>query len=86
MAKHLKKLKMMLMGEDKTQEDVCAYLRAQGFEHYSNGYVSNRMTGKADWGTEEMYALADWLGIPDDEILSCFPRRKPAASQKLKAV
>ena len=86
MAKPMKKLKMLLVGEEKTQADICNYLREQGFDHYSNGYVSLRMTNKACWTSEEMYALAEWLSIPDEEILSYFPRRQIAKKKELKVI
>ena len=77
---------MLLFGAEKTQADICDHLRQQGFEHYSNGYVSLRMTGKASWTTEEMYALAEWLEVPENEILSYFPRRQQTEQKKLRVI
>ena len=87
MAKHLKNLKVLMGVEEKNQEDICQHLRVKGFRRYSNGYVSARMTGKENWDSEEMYALADLLGIPDEDLLSYFPRRnKQAEAASLRRI
>ena len=76
MAKPLKKLRGLLASEDYKYADIARMLKSKGAQFYSVGYICNRMTGKENWTTEEMYFFADWLKIPDNELLSYFPRRK----------
>lgn len=76
MTKHLKKLKGRLYDEEISYRDLSAMLKKAGLLKHSIGYISSRMTGHAHWNTEEMYALADILHIPDEEILLYFPRKQ----------
>ncbi len=87
MTKHLKRLKGKLYDEEISYRDLSAMLKKAGLPNHSIGYISDRMAGKRHWDTEEMYALADILHIPDDEILSYFPRKqKASAPRQLKVV
>jgi hypothetical protein len=40
------------------------------------------MTGKEDWTIEEIYAIGEWLNIPENELLSFFPRRMQQSEKK----
>ena len=42
----------------------------------SDSYFSSRITGRAPWDLDDVYALCDWLEIPPEEIHLYFPPRK----------
>lgn len=73
MAKHLKKLKVLFLSEEKAYYDIADGLKERGFPNCSRSYVSSRMRGEQDWTTEEMYAIGDMFDIPREELLDYFP-------------
>ena len=68
MARPFKKLRMLLCGEDVTQEEIAKALGR------SKGYVSLRMSGAEVWSLGDVYTLCDMLEIAYEEIPSYFPK------------
>lgn len=67
MLKPLKKLRIALVTNDMTQEDLAKLIRK------SKTYVTYRMTGRASFSTTEAYQIAKTLKLESSEFFDYFP-------------
>lgn len=69
-----RKLKGKMFENDIDQVYLAKQFKAPNGKPRSHFYVTERMTGKRMWDTEEIYTMCDLMEIPYEEIHIYFPR------------
>lgn len=58
---------------------LLADVEPQLVAHYigkSTKCVYDKMSGRTDWTVDEMWRISELLGLNNEEMLTCFPKRR----------
>lgn len=81
MSKPYAELRALLARDDIDQRYLCELLKR------SQGYITQRITGRRPWDQDDMYALMDVVGAPYEDLYRLFPpqgRPRPKKAQRLR--